>query len=95
MEYLPANQYLPAQGHTTSEIEQRALSAPRMVGHFLYDPDRLGAGFGRALSIGILSGRPPTLELLVCGLAVATVLSIIALGCSFLHLGRPGRACVP
>jgi DMSO reductase anchor subunit len=45
-----------------------------------------------ALSIGILSGRPPTRELLLCGLAVATALSIVALGCSFLHLGRPGRA---
>jgi DMSO reductase anchor subunit len=45
-----------------------------------------------ALSIGILSGRPPTRELLLCGLAVATVMSIVALGCSFLHLGRPGRA---
>jgi len=45
-----------------------------------------------ALSIGMLSDRPPTRELLLCGLAVATVLSIVALGCSFLHLGRPGRA---
>lgn len=45
-----------------------------------------------ALSIGTLSGRPPTRELLSCGLAVATVLSLVALGCSFLHLGRPGRA---
>ena len=45
-----------------------------------------------ALSIGILAGQPPNRELLLCGLTVATVLSIVALGCSFLHLGRPERA---
>ena len=45
-----------------------------------------------ALSIGTLSGRPPTRDLLLWGLAVATALSIVALGCSFLHLGRPERA---
>ncbi len=45
-----------------------------------------------ALSTGILVGRPPTRELLLSGLTVATVLSIVALGCSFLHLGRPERA---
>ncbi len=45
-----------------------------------------------ALSTGILAGRPPTRELLLSGLTVAIVLSIVALGCSFLHLGRPERA---
>ncbi len=45
-----------------------------------------------ALSIGTLAGRAPTRELLLSGLIVAIVLSIIALGCSFLHLGRPERA---
>ena len=45
-----------------------------------------------ALSIGTLAGRPPTRELLLSGLSVAIVLSVVALGCSFLHLGRPERA---
>lgn len=45
-----------------------------------------------ALSTGILAGRPPTQELLLSGLKVAIVLSIVALGCSFLHLGRPEHA---
>ncbi len=45
-----------------------------------------------ALSIGTLAGRPPTRELLLAGLTTAIVLSVIALGCSFLHLGRPERA---
>ncbi len=45
-----------------------------------------------ALSIGTIAGRPPTRELLLSGLTVAIVLSVIALGCSFLHLGRPERA---
>ena len=45
-----------------------------------------------ALSVGTLGGRPPTRELLLAGLSVATVLSTAGLGCSFLHLGRPERA---
>ena len=52
----------------------------------------LAQGLIVALSIGTLAGAPPTRELLLGGLAVAAVLSIVALGCSFLHLGRPGRA---
>lgn len=49
-------------------------------------------GLAVAISIGILAGVAPTRELLLAGLCAAVVLSVVALFCSFLHLGRPARA---
>jgi len=45
-----------------------------------------------ALAVGSLAGAPPTRELLLTALSVALALSMIGLGCSALHLGRPERA---
>ena len=45
-----------------------------------------------ALAVGQLVRATPTRSLLLTGLSIAIVLSLAALGCSFMHLGRPERA---
>ncbi len=51
-----------------------------------------GQGLVTALSVAVLAGAAVSRGVLAIGLAVSLVLLVVALGASFLHLGRPARA---
>ncbi|MEO6270364.1 MAG: DmsC/YnfH family molybdoenzyme membrane anchor subunit, partial [Lautropia sp.] len=52
----------------------------------------VGQGVVMAIALSALAGVTLSASLVVSGLAVSVALLLIALGASFLHLGRPGRA---
>ena len=51
-----------------------------------------GQGLVTALAIAVLAGSAISRGMVAIGLAVSLVLLVVALGASFLHLGRPARA---
>jgi DMSO reductase anchor subunit len=51
-----------------------------------------GQGLVVAIALALLAGVALDTALVQSGLLVATVLLVVGLGASFLHLGRPGRA---
>src|SRR5690606_11084671 len=52
----------------------------------------MGQGAGTALAAATLLGSAPPAPLATAALSVSLVLLVVALGASFLHLGRPVRA---
>ncbi len=52
----------------------------------------VGQGVVMAIALSALAGVTLSASLVVSGLAVSLALLLVALGASFLHLGRPGRA---